>query len=228
MRSYLNSVRRIMHRIGSKLKKNPDRFLQNLSGVIHVGANTGQERELYKKLGLSVIWIEPIPEVFQILKANLQDFPNQQALQYLVTDRDDQEYQFHVANNNGLSSSIMDLKQHKEIWPSVSFTNTLLLRSSTLVTLFEKEGINPANYQALILDVQGAELLVLRGCATLLKNFQYIKTEVADFESYAGCCQLSDLNPFMIDQGYRIFSLQKFASRPAGGSYFNIVYCKNA
>lgn len=87
-------IKSIMNRIWSKLKKNPDRFLKYVSGVIHVGANAGQERELYNKFGLRVVWIEPIPQVFEALKANLREFPNQRAIQCLVTDRDDEEYQF--------------------------------------------------------------------------------------------------------------------------------------
>src|SRR5215472_4628952 len=57
------TIRTNLRRIRSMLKRNPDSFLRGVSGVIHVGANTGQERELYEKFGLHVVWIEPIPEV---------------------------------------------------------------------------------------------------------------------------------------------------------------------
>lgn len=215
-------------RIRSILERNPDSFLRGVSGVIHVGANTGQERELYEKFGLHVVWIEPIPEVFETLKENLRGFPNQRAIQCLITDRDDEEYQFHIANNNGESSSILDLKQHKDIWPTVTYTTAILLRSTTLASLLRIERIDPSDYQALIIDTQGSELLVLRGGVPLLDNFKYVKTEVADFESYAGCCQLADINSFMTQHGYREFSRYKFARRPGGGSYFDIVYRRKA
>src|SRR5438046_1455790 len=78
-----------------------DRFLKEASGVIHVGANVGEERELYDRHGLRVVWIEPISEVFETLTANIAGFPRQRALQYLVTDQDGTEHQFHVASNNG-------------------------------------------------------------------------------------------------------------------------------
>lgn len=223
----LPSIGWIMKRIRSKLRMNPDRFLQNISGVIHIGANTGQERELYHRFGLRVIWLEPIPEVFETLQTNLKNFPNQRAIQCLVTDRDDEEYQFHIANNNGASSSILDLKDHKDIWPHVNYTDTILLRSTTLASLFQKEHLDPSNYQALIMDTQGAELLVLRGSIPLLHNFTYIKTEVPDFESYAGCCQLDDISSFLMKHGFKEFSRYKFATRPEGGSYFDVVYMRN-
>jgi len=208
------------------LSKNQDKFLKEVSGVVHVGANLGQERELYSKHGLSVVWIEPIPEIFNQLKANLQGYKNQLAYQALVTDVEDKEYEFHVANNSGASSSILELKEHKDIWPEVNFTKTISLRSITLVSLFEKEKIDGSKYQALIMDTQGSELLVLRGSLPILNKFKFIKVEVPDFESYEGCCQLSDINKFMIEQGYKEFSRNKFASRAEGGNYFDIVYKK--
>jgi len=216
-----------MNWIRKKLKKNPDRFLRNTSGVIHVGANTGQERELYDKLNLFVLWIEPIPEVFETLQANLRGFPRQRAIQRLVTDRDDEDYQFHIANNL-LSSSILDLKHHQDVWPDVKYINTILVKSITLTSLLKREHIDPFNYQALIMDTQGSELLVLNGSIPVLHNFIYIKTEVANFESYAGCCQLADISLFMTQYGYKEFSRHKIAEKPKGGSYFDVIYQKKA
>jgi len=208
--------------------KNPDGFLEDVSGVVHIGANSGQERELYDALGLSVVWVEPIPEVFTQLTANIRGFKNQCAFQALITEVDDKECEFHIANNNGASSSILDFKQHKDIWPNVGYIKTVLLKSITLSTLFEREQIDASKYQALIMDTQGSELLVLRGSLPILNHFEYIKTEVPDFESYEGCCQLSDINDFMIEHGYKEFSRNKFASRAEGGSYFDVVYKKQS
>lgn len=73
-------------------------------------------------------------------------------------------------------------------------------------------------------DAQGSELLVLRGGLPILQNFKFIKTEVADFEIYEGCCQLVDIESFMEAHGYRERSRNLFARRRAGGSCFDIVY----
>lgn len=227
-----DKVRTLLRRLKKTLIKNPvrrllkDSFLEEISGVVHVGANTGQERELYGAYGLRVIWVEPIPEVFEQLSANIRGFNNQRAFKALVTDVDGKEYEFHIANNGGQSSSIFSLGQHKDIWPDVHYKQSITLKSITLASLFSQKYLDPSNYQALIMDTQGSELLVLRGSLPILGNFQFIKTEVADFESYEGCCQLSDLNEFMIKHGYSEFSRSKFANRAEGGSYFNIVYKK--
>jgi FkbM family methyltransferase len=205
-------------------KRYADRFLRRVSGVIHVGANTGQERELYARRGLAVLWIEPIPEVFAELCVNLRGYERQRALEYLVTDKDGAEYEFHVASNEGQSSSIMELKDHRDIWPDVTFTRSIKLKSTTLASLLAKEHIDLAQYDALVMDTQGSELLVLKGAESVLRNFKFVKTEVADFEAYAGCCRLPEMEAFMTRHGYREFSRRKTGTHPAGGSYFDIVY----
>jgi hypothetical protein len=48
-----------------------------ITGIIHVGANLGQERELYAKYKLKVLWIEPLPHFFEKLRENIREFPDQ-------------------------------------------------------------------------------------------------------------------------------------------------------
>ncbi len=222
----ISLIKELLRPLKKDRRKNPDAFLNDVSGVVHVGANTGQERELYRAHDLSVIWVEPIPPIFAELENNIRGFRNQRAFRALVTDVDEKEYQFHIANNKGESSSILELKQHRDIWPAVSYTAAISLSSITLASLFKKEQIDPRKYQALIMDTQGSELLVLKGSLPILEHFKYIKVEVPDFESYEGCCQLSDVNEFMAEHRYKEFSRSKFASRAEGGSYFDIVYKK--
>jgi FkbM family methyltransferase len=221
-------MKTILHKARAMLKRDPDRFLRKVSGVIHVGATTGQERNLYANYGLRVIWIEPIPEVFEKLKENVADFSAQRAVKCLVTDQDNMEYPFHIANNNGHSSSILDLNLHKDIWPQVDYEKTIMMKSKTLSSLLEQENIDCSDYDALIMDTQGSELLVLKGAAPILENFLYIKTEVPDFESYTDCCQLSDIASFLARHGYREFSRHKFAKHPNGGSYYDVVFKREA
>ncbi|HEY8164290.1 MAG TPA: FkbM family methyltransferase [Gemmatimonadaceae bacterium] len=189
-----------------------------------MGAHTGEEREIYHGHGLRVVWIEADPDAFEVLRRNLVEFPEQRAIRCLVTDRDDAEYAFHIANNDGASSSILELHYHRDIWPTVAFERTIQVRSATLPVVLAREGIDPTAYDALIMDTQGSELMVLEGARSILKTFRYIKTEVPDFESYSGCCQLHDIADFMKRNGFRELSRHKFAERAEGGSYYDVVY----
>ncbi len=221
-----SAAMKILRRLRRLFAPDPNRFLRSVRGVVHVGANVGQERELYRRYDLDVLWIEPLPDVFATLAANIAGFPRQRAIECLVTDRDDAPYEFNVANNGGESSSILALKQHRDLWPKVDFTTKITLRSSTLATLLARERIDALRYDALVMDTQGSELLVLQGAEPVLEHFRFIKTEVPDFEAYEGCAQLDDIARFLTARGYDELTRNRFASRAGGGSYFDVVYAK--
>jgi FkbM family methyltransferase len=215
---------RLRLRIERFIPSNMDGFLNQVPGLIHIGANDGGERDKYSKYGLGVIWIEPNPDVFENLRNNIAGYPGQKAYQYLVTDKDDLEYEFHIANNRGLSSSILDLNLHLALCPDIIYEKTIKLRSVTLPSLLKNELIRIDEYPALVMDTQGSELLVLKGAKDIVSAFKYIKIEVADFESYKGCCQLEDIDQFMKIHDFEELSRLKFAEIAGGGSYYDIVY----
>jgi len=199
-----------------------DWHLRRVSGVIHVGANTGQERDVYASFKLDVLWIEPIPSLFDELCKNIIALPEQRALNYLITDRDGAEYAFNVANNGGASSSILELDRHTEIWPEVRFVSKMTLKSVTLDTLLGTEN----RYQALVLDTQGTELLILKGATGLLSTMRYVTVEAADFESYIGCARVDDIVKFLNGFAFKLVQKHKFAELPQGGQYFQLLFRK--
>lgn len=142
----------------------------------------------------------------------------------MITDVDGKEYVFHISNNSGESSSILDLHLHRDIGPEVDYSTTIRLKSTTLPSLLKVHQLDERDYQALIMDTQGSELLVLKRAIPVLKDFLFIKTEVPDFEAYTGCCQLKDMNAFMSQLGYKEYRRSRFARRAQRGSYYNIVY----
>lgn len=221
-KKFIGKIRRIFFPNDACLKV--DAFLESVGGVIHVGANTGQERDLYAKYHLDVVWIEPIPSVFEQLRCNLAGFPKQRAYRYLLTDHDDREYVFHVSSNQGASSSILPLAKHKQMWPEVFYSNDIGLKSTTLSSFVAKEGLDLAGFQALVLDTQGSELIVLKGATTVLPRFRFVKVEVPDFESYTGCCLSSELDEFMSAQGFQERRRNAFNSIPGVGTYFDVLY----
>jgi len=224
MMSLYAMARRVEGAIRRRIGPGPDSYLRSCKGVIHVGANSGQERDLYESYRLSVVWIEPIPEVYAQLLDHVSGFDRQTAINHLVTDRDDKHCVLHVANNNGASSSILDLHHHRDIWPEVEYTRDIRLKTITLPTAMKQYAINPGAYDALVLDTQGSELLVLKGAASLLSGIRYIKTEAADFESYKGCATVADLVGYLSPFGFRLVRRDKFAQRTAGGSYFDLLF----
>ena len=215
--------KRLLNRL---YNRNPDSFFKKISGIIHVGANEGQERFYYAACGLHVIWVEPIPEVFQRLQDNIQNYSKQKAYQYLLTDQNDTEHEFRVIGDDGESSSIYALAQHQDIWPEIQTVKTLAIKSKTLPTMLANENIDLSNYQGLVLDTQGSELLVLRGSQNILSRFTYIKAEAADFNAYEGCCQLNELVAFLKKYSFIERKRSQFANHPNGGGYYDLIFSR--
>jgi FkbM family methyltransferase len=218
-----NRLRREVYKFWSQAFPD-DGFLKKVPGVIHVGAHSGQERERYASRALNVIWVEPIPTVFEALQANIAGIPKQRAYRQLLAAQHGTEYDFHVSSNIGASSSIFELAKHADIWPGVRYTHDIRMVATTLTHLVGAEQINLDEYGALVLDTQGSELLVLKGALDILDRFQFVKTEAADFEIYAGCCQMKDLTEFLRQQGFSLQRKTPFARRDGGGTCYDLVY----
>ena len=193
-------------------------------GVIHIGASTGQERYKYNENDLNVIFVEAIPDIFLKLKKNISIFNKQKAYLALITDRIKPNIKFYVASNNGESSSVLPPALHRKLYPQVSFPKKILLNSLSLGKFIEKYKLDLKNYDSLVLDTQGSELMILKGAKNYLHSFKFVKTEVCNFESYKGCAKFKVLNKFMLKNGFKIFRKEKFFSKLFIGSYFNITY----
>jgi FkbM family methyltransferase len=221
-------LEKFVRRIARRLVHPEDFFLRRVSGIVHVGAHLGQECDLYAQHGLNVLWIEPNPKIFQTLSKALRLYPKQRALSYLAAEADDKEYSLHISSNYGASSSILESGAHQEIWPEVTFTEAIPLKSITLSSLVKRERVDLERYDALVMDTQGSELLVLKGAADILDRFKFIKTEAADFELYKGCCTLADLDTFLSAHDFRRVRKKRFAHKSGVGSCYDIVYSRCA
>jgi FkbM family methyltransferase len=201
-------------------------LISKVRGVIHIGANSGGEATTYDIHDLRVAWVEPIPEVFQELCHNISAFHKQRAYRYLIGEKDQPAAVLHVSSNDGLSSSILPLAKHREAWPNVSYKRDLVMPSTSLPTFVRKEGLDLSEYEALIMDTQGSELTILRGATEILPRFRFIHVEVADFEAYAGCCLLSEMDDFMSNHGFREVrrDIQTYDVSAHVGNYYEVTY----
>jgi hypothetical protein len=74
--------------------------------------------------------------------------------------------------------------------------------------------IDVSAYDALIVDTQGSELLVLQGSETFLDRIRFVKTEAADFEAYENCATVDSIDQFLSGKGFRLIRKDKFADHP--------------
>jgi FkbM family methyltransferase len=165
-------------------------------GVLHVGAHVCEEFPLYISLGLNpldILWIDA--------NADLKPTDMDNYWIATVSDVDNTPVTFHITDNMQ-SSSVLPLKDHLYEHPSVREIAQRTLYTVTLNTLFKQRATPYDRYDVINLDIQGAELMALRGATELLPHVRAIYTEVNIKELYAGCALLPDMDAFLASYGF--------------------------
>jgi FkbM family methyltransferase len=215
-------IKKILQKLGwklIKLRKPPEpnpygkldedilKSINNSTGIVHLGAHRGLEAEVYNWFGKKVIWVEALPKLYSELSDNLYFYKNQKAFQALLTDKDDIDTNFFVSNYDSACSSIYEFTENiksSEIWSDRNhqMIDTLNLKSKKLDTLFDKENIDPKEYNHWILDLQGAELLALKGAEKSLESCKSIYIEVSKKKFYTEGVLWDELKEWLISKNF--------------------------
>lgn len=185
-------------------------------GVLHIGASEGQEAQAYQDLGVErVVWIEADPKIFLKLKYHLRRFPNQEAVLACVSDREE-ETLFNIANNGGQSSSLLEFGTHSQVHPEVKFSSKIAVTTKRIDSLdHDWEGLDFLN-----IDLQGAELMALKGMGKVLDQFKYAYLEVNWRHLYKDCPLFPELVQFMKEKGFKCKEWQECGNTFWGDAFF--------
>jgi FkbM family methyltransferase len=171
----------------------------NITGVLHCGASEGQEASEYHRLGVQkMVFIEADPAVYDKLVRNVAKYPQAVAINACLSHTDNEDVVFHIANNGGQSSSMLEFGTHKTAHPEVKFIGDIQLKTKRLDSLIEELNINIHEFNFLNMDLQGAELLALKGLGDNLKYFKYLYLEVNQKEVYQHCAKVEELDIFLL------------------------------
>jgi hypothetical protein len=172
-----------------------------ISGAFHIGAHDCEELSFYNNLGLSnddVVWIDALPT--KVIENKNKGIPN--IYNAVITDKDDEEIIFNISNN-GQSSSVLDFGTHSIEHPSVIYVDKIYQKSITIDTFLERNNIDITKLDFWNFDIQGAELLALKGA---IKSIQYAKVlylEVNEKELYKNCGLISDIDDFLSKYNFK-------------------------
>lgn len=170
------------------------------TGILQCGANTCQEAEMYNQLQIpEVLWVEAIDSVFRKGKEHIAKYPNQTIIRACLSDKSGEIVTFHVSNNEAQSSSFLELGEHLRLHPEVHYVEDIEMETITVDALFNLLERNIKHINFLNLDLQGSELLCLKGATKLLKQIDYIYTEVNKIEVYKNCALVTELDEFLSD-----------------------------
>jgi hypothetical protein len=184
---------------------NPDYLVELLNTnnikikkCIHIGAHKCEEEPIYKKLGISsndIIWIEGNSDLVSLSKAN-------KIYNYIILDKDNIDVILHKANDTS-SSSILDMYIHKEVYPMISYVNSIKSKSITIDTFFDLHNINRSNFNFLNIAIQGAELLALKGAVNYLNYVNVVYIKIHETELYKGCANIQEIDDFLGHYNFR-------------------------
>lgn len=172
----------------------------SVNGVFHIGAHECEELGFYNQLGISadkVVWIDAMQN--KVDQAKARGIPN--VFQAVVTDKDDQSVTFHVTNNVQ-SSSVLEFGTHAKNHPHVHFVGNLELKTVTIDTFFERTLLDMSKYDYWNFDIQGAEMMALKGASKALQFPKAIYLEVNTEEVYKGCAKMDEIDTFLKKYGF--------------------------
>lgn len=170
-------------------------------GVLHVGANRGEEFPVYMELGITrQIWIEANPEIYEQLKDTIKSNPDALAYNYAMGDVDSVPTILHVSNNGSQSSSILELGTHKEQHPDVHYIKDIPVTMRRVDCLMPE--LIAKNYDFLNIDVQGFEFQVLKGMGEYLDYIKWAYLEVNRDKVYKDCALVYEIDRFLFDIGF--------------------------
>ena len=174
-------------------------FMRECSGILHIGGHTGQEAKYYSTLQKPVIWIEGNPQVFEDLHRHVTKF-HQVAIQALISDNAVSEIDFYLTSNNSESASIFPLSRNSS-WDDLTNTGMIRLPVTRLDSLLATVETFACDFW--VIDVQGAELQVIRSAGKYLTNYcKFILIEISTSEYYDGGAIWDDVREEMRRQGF--------------------------
>ena len=183
--------------------------------VIHFGANSRQERDLYHNLGKLVNWIEADPNIYPKLEENIEGFPNQTSMCALIYDTIE-KVEFNLSKQSERSSIFAFTNHHFED-DNFHHLDTIELQTTRLDTLFQDGSVDLEEYDTLVTDCQGADLNIIKSLGNNISQFSLIVTEVFFEPCYQNIMLAKDFNSYMKQNKFKLVG--EFGRKPKWSNY---------
>ena len=159
--------------------------------LVHVGAHKAEELELYQDAGWeAVYWIEAQPSLVKDLREKIQH-PSK-VYEAAIWDESLSEMKMYISSNSE-SSSLLRMQKHLEIYPDIKTESEITVKPVRLDELISRD----TPIEMLNIDVQGAELRVIKSLGERIKEVKWIYLEVNKIELYEGLSLISELDNFL-------------------------------
>lgn len=172
-----------------------------IKGVVHVGAHECEELNTYLSLGVDrIIWIEANPGKYAIIEEKISNFSYMHLFKF-AAGSEEKKISLNISNN-GQSSSLLDLGSHAVHYPHIKYISKVCVNVKPIDKYMDESGFDLAKFNFLNLDIQGYELEALRGCTNLLRNIDYVYTEINYEQVYKNNATAHELTSFLSIHGF--------------------------
>ncbi len=166
----------------------------------HNGFDTAQMAMLFPRA--HIYGFEPIPDLFKNATANTRKFSNVRLFP-LALGESIGEGVIHVSEGGvGGSSSLLEPKEHLNLFPDVKFEKKIKIQTTTLDDWALENNISKIDF--MWLDMQGYEMTALKAGKHILATVKAIYMEVASKEIYHGAPLVDEIVDWMKNQGFYV------------------------
>lgn len=192
-------------------------LLEGITGVIQVGAHRGEELDAFARVELrDQVFFEPHPDAFDELRTRCQrrDEIRRAAHPWAISDRSGTR-----ALYIGEDSSTASLFEAR----AGGSDAVIDVETRSLDGLIEDGVIDPARFDVLVIDAEGAELEVLQGARRLLESIRVICVAVHHEPIYVGAPTPAELSTFLArcdDYGFALRAHDREGDPRRGNAIF--------
>ena len=173
-------------------------------GVIQLGGAFGEDGADFLAAGAKrIVMVEANPESYEKICGRYAADARFVIVNCAVTDKNG-PIAFRVMNNP-VSSSVLPLSYHKEIYPDIDEVRQVTVDGMTMDTMMGElatAGVGMNEFNVLKMDIQGAEILALKGGVKTLAGIDAILTEVAIKPLYEGGASLDEMDDLLGRAGF--------------------------
>lgn len=186
--------------------------------IFDIGGCEGEESIRYSRLfpNAAVFIFEPLPKNQQLIQQNIKKYncPGIKLFPIALSDSKTVE-KFYVSSGQpeemkpgmdwdfgNKSSSLLPPDKHIELVPWLKFEDVIEVHTDTLKNVLSENNIMEIDF--IHMDVQGAELKVLRGAGSALQTVKAIWLEVADITLYKDQPKKNDIERFMKSNNFHL------------------------
>jgi FkbM family methyltransferase len=186
--------------------------------IFDIGGCEGEDSIRYSKLfpNSKIFVFEPLPSNQRLIKENLKRFnvKNVNLIQEALSDNISTE-KFYVSSGSpnemsselnwdfgNKSSSLLPPDKLGELIPWLKFNDIIEVPTNTIKNFVHINKIS--NIDFIHMDVQGAELKVLNGANSFIRNIKAIWLEVSDLDLYKEQPKKNDIEIFMAEHNFTL------------------------